>query len=195
MNKNKKWGITHTTDEDVYICMFISRKKDNKQFEDFKERRVAFVTTRNKIDEYLLNQFQAFVKSGRPGEFCRMYYSVNARKAQLVNNQLIHYLIDNPDFNPCAIEAKVASIAAKPECAATKHWMFDFDDVSWKLDEFVQDIKNIDKDLEIVTHQTPHGYAVITDRGFDTRTLLQKWHETVELKKDDLLCYTWGTNE
>lgn len=194
MNKNKRWGIVHTTDEEIYICMFISRKKDNKQLGDFKERRVAFVTTRNKIDEYLFNQFQAFVKSGRPGEFCRMYYSVNARNTRMVNNQLIHYLIDNPEFNPCAIEAKIASIAAKTECAATKHWMFDFDDVSWRLDEFVNDIKEIDSGVEITTYKTPNGYAVITNRGFDTRELLNKWHDTVELKKDDLLCVTWDQN-
>ena len=42
-------------------------------------------------------------------------------------------------------------------------------------------------------HLTKNGYAVLVDRGFDTRELLKKWPD-VGLKKDDLLLVHWAVN-
>ena len=41
----------------VYVVLFVSRNKDNKQLENFKERRNAFVTTQTV--EQLQSKFQA----------------------------------------------------------------------------------------------------------------------------------------
>lgn len=117
-----------------------------------------------------------------------MYYSLNSRKKEVVHKQLLHFLIDEPNFNLCALQSKLASIAAKKECAKTKHWFFDFDikDKN-KVIKFINDIFIIDNDVKITCCETPNGYAIIVNRGFDTRELLNKWSENVTLKKDDLV--------
>ena len=87
------------------------------------------------------------------------------------------------------------------ECAAEKKWMFDFDiNSEEEVNQFVEDIKAIvstdESPISIEVHSTPHGYAVITNRGFDTRELYKKWDESlVSLKRDDLLCCNWKTKE
>lgn len=185
--KNYKWNTEKYTDE-VHVVLFTSRNKDNKNIEHFKQRRKAFLTTRPMTDPVLINEFIHFAQQGITGEESRMYYSVNARDPQKINKALVHYLIDNPDTNPAAIQGKVAAIAAQKECAATKHWMFDFDCPDRLQAEFFkQDILAIDKDIDVEIHPTKNNFAIITNRGFDSRALLEKWNEVAELKKDDLL--------
>lgn len=188
--KNYKWNTEKHTDE-IYIVLFTSRSKDNKDIEDFTQRREAFLTSRAMDDPVLLENFAYFARKGVVGETSRMYYSVNARNPQKINKTLVHYLIDNPDINPAAIQGRLAAIAAQKECVATKHWMFDFDlpDPA-KAEEFKQDILTIDKDIEVTIHPTKNNFAIVTNRGFDTRTLLKKWKDVVSLKKDDLLYVT-----
>lgn len=195
--KNKKWGTTSYTDEDLYVVLFCSRNKDNKHIVDFKERRKSFVTTKDVNDPSLINEFEHFVNSGSDGEVCRMYYSVNARDKQTVYKVLLHFLIDEPDFNLCSINSKIAGIAATKECQKQKRWMFDFDiDDEVKVKEFCDDIVAVDADVIPKVHKTPHGYAVITSRGFDTREFCKKWAiPDVTLKKDDLLCVRWETTK
>lgn len=190
--KNYKWNTEHETGE-LHVVLFTSRNKDNVNVKDFKQRRKAFVTTHVMDSEFLKTEFQHFVETGVEGETSRMYYSVNARDNAKINKALIHYLIDNPDTNAAAIAGKVAAIAAQKECAATKHWMFDFDlpDPA-KAEEFKQDILAIDKDVEVTIYPTKNNFAIVTNRGFDTRTLLSKWGAVVGLKKDDLLYVTSG---
>lgn len=185
--KNYKWNTEKYTDE-VHVVLFTSRNKDNINVKDFKQRRKAFVTTHAMDNDFLKTEFQHFVETGVEGETSRMYYSVNARDNAKINKALIHYLIDNPDTNAAALAGKVAAIAAQKECAATKHWMFDFDlpDPA-KAEEFKQDILAIDKDVEVTIYPTKNNFAIVTNRGFDTRTLLAKWGTVVGLKKDDLL--------
>lgn len=186
------WGFNLTNNEDIYVCLFISRNKDNKGIQNFTERRKSFITTKHYEDSMLLADFENFVSNGLPDEMCRMYYSLNSRKNEIVYKQLLHFLIDEPNFNLCALQSKIASIAAKYECAKTKHWLFDFDvnDIE-SVEEFSNDILNIDKEIEITYHKTPNGYAVITNRGFDTKELFKKWSQDVSLKKDDLVCVRW----
>lgn len=182
------WGFIPDDDKDIYVCLFISRNKDNKDVPNFVERRKSFITTRDYNDPNLISEFFDFVSNGVPNEICRMYYSLNSRNKEVVYKNLLHFLIDEPNFNLCALPSKIASIAAKKECAKTKHWFFDFDikDKN-KVTEFINDINSIDNDVEITYHETPNGYAIIASRGFDTRELLNKWSENVTLKKDDLI--------
>lgn len=104
------------------------------------------------------------------------------------------FLIDE-DFNLAHLDGKLASIAAKKECAKTKRWMFDFDlDNNVEVSKFLTDIsKCVTEPLHTEIRKTPHGYAIITERGFDTRKLGLDdiWYNIATLKKDDLLCYTW----
>ena len=182
------WGFIPDDDKDIYVCLFVSRNKDNKDVPNFVERRKSFITTKHYTDPDLIREFFDFVSNGVPNEMCRMYYSLNSRNKEVVYKNLLHFLIDEPNFNLCALPRKIASIAAKKECAKTKHWFFDFDikDKN-KVTEFINDINNIDNDVEITYHETPNGYAIIVSRGFDARELLNKWSENVTLKKDDLV--------
>lgn len=188
----EKWGFKVETSKDLYVVLFISRNKDNKDVENFKERRKAFITT--KTPEELKNTFKHFVEDGVSGEMSRFYYSVNSRDVIKIKKQLLHFLIDE-DFNLTHLDGKLASIAAKKECAKTKRWMFDFDsENSTELSNFITDIsKCVTEPLKTEIRKTPHGYAIITERGFDTRQLGldDKWWNIATLKKDDLLCYTW----
>lgn len=186
----KKWGYEVEPAKDLYVILFISRNKDNKDVGNFKERRMSFVTTvKDPQDpEELLGKFYDFIDNGVKGEMSRFYISVNARDPEKVRKDLVHFLIDEPNFNLAHIDGKLASIARQKKCASEKKWMFDFDiNDAEKFDEFIKDIgDNLDNGFK-----TPHGYAVITKHGFDTREILKKWGDSVTLKKDDMLCYYW----
>jgi hypothetical protein len=77
--------------------------------------------------------------------------------------------------------------------------MFDFDlDNNVEVSKFLTDIsKCVTEPLHTEIRKTPHGYAIITERGFDTRKLGldDTWYNIATLKKDDLLCYTWERND
>lgn len=192
--KNKKWNIVNKDENPMHVVLFVSRNKDNKHIENHKERRKAFITKDPMNSDYLHEKFKIFVNQGQPGETSRMYYSVNSRNEQLVYEELLHFLIANKDFNLCSLKSKLAGLAAKKENALSKKWMFDFDINDYdKVLEFCKDITNIDNNIETTIYKTPNGYAIITSRGFDTRTLLNKWNTDVTLKRDDLLCYMWAT--
>ena len=193
--KNFKWSVVSFDSSPIYVILFVSRKKDNKHIENFVERREAFITHYKWNEQPLINKFEDFIKRGQKSEFSRMYISINERNGEKIYKELLHFLIDNPDFNLCSISAKLAGIAAQKECALSKKWMFDFDfEDPGMLHDFIEDIKKYaGEDIEIKTHQTPHGYAIITEHGFDTRELVKKWPE-VGIKRDDLLCINWGKN-
>lgn len=193
--KNFKWGTESFNDKPIHVVLFKSRNKDNQGIEGFKERRMSFITHKS-IDE-LTTKFEDFVRQGVIGEMSRMYYSVNARDPKKIYTTLMHFLFDTPDFNLCSIEPKLAGIAAQKECAAEKKWMFDFDIPDFgQVIQFEEDIKRIADDsnnpITVEIHHTPHGFAVITSRGFDTRPLYKIWDPAlVGLKRDDLLCCNW----
>lgn len=70
-------------------------------------------------------------------------------------------------------------------------------------EEFARDIMERTKENGAVKAEvfpTPHGAAVITDHGFDVRLLDGKWKDYMDkgditLKRDDLLCIAWQTND
>lgn len=175
---------------DLHIALFISRNKDNLLIPNFKERNKKFLTTKTPYE--LIAEFNRFVDNGFEGEMSRLYYSINSRKSERIKKNLMKFLIENDDIDLTNIENKIVSIAAKIECADTKHWMFDFDidDVD-SVNEFINDIREIDISLTPIFYKTPNGYAVIVEHGFDTRELLSKWNQLVTPKRDSMLCYTW----
>ena len=194
MAKNNMWGVKLKDDKPIHVVLFVSRNKDNDHIKGFKERSKSFITTEDINSYKILNDFYSFSKAGVYGETSRMYYSLNARNSEKIYKELMHFLIDNPDFNLTSIQSKLASIAAKKECAAEKKWLFDFDISDYdSLAEFMNDIKDIDDSVELKYYNTIHGFAVTCSHGFDTRTLLEKWN-TVTLKRDDLLLVKWYDN-
>lgn len=183
---NKKWGFTSENVKPLYGVFFCSRNKDNKDLENFSERRRAFLSTDISKAE---RDFNHFVEDGRDGEFCRMYVSVNSRNREKIKKDTLHWLIDedNPNFE--LIQAKICGIAMQHGNSETKKWLFDFDsEDSIEIGNFIANLSEYDVHYEV--HKTPHGYAIITDHGFDTRELL-KDRDYVTLKRDDMLCYKW----
>lgn len=191
------------------VILFVSRNKDNKHLETFKERKVSFVTTKD--FEEIKSQFQVFVNEGQVGEFSRMYVSVNPRSNSKTFKALQHMMLDQ-EFDLSTLPQKVASLAAKVENAYgdKQHWLFDFDpiegqDIEVLLTKFVEDLHLAHETtqtkkgqkrppISVTLHKTPNGYAVIVNQRFDTRQLLQQY-PNVELKRDAMLCYAWGYND
>ena len=169
------------------VVLFVARNKDNKHIKDFKGSSQQFlVTDMDNVSE----KFEQFVSKQLDGVLCRWYISVNKRKGDIVQKQLISYLALN-DADLSKISCKTTSIAMLPQCAVTKKWLLDFDyESEEQVLEFIQDIKDIDNALDVEYKKTVHGYAVITNRGFDTRELLKKWVEC-ENKKDGMLLLDW----
>lgn len=169
------------------VVLFKTRNKDNKHIEGFKENTKQFLVTDT---ENVSEKFDNFVSRQPEGVLCRCYVSVNKRNGNLIQKQLISYLALN-DMDLSKIESKSVSLAMLPQCATSKKWLFDFDyESEEQVKEFVQDIKTIDNTLEVKCKKTVHGYAVITNHGFDTRELLKKWAEC-ENKKDGMLLVDW----
>lgn len=188
------------------VVLFVSRNKDNKHLETFKERKVSFVTTKD--FEEIKSQFQVFVNEGQVGEFSRMYVSVNPRSNSKTFKALQHMMLDQ-EFDLSTLPQKVASLAAKIENAYgdKQNWLFDFDpvegqDIEVLLTKFVADLHIAHETtqtkkgqkrppISVTLHKTPNGYAVIVNQRFDTRQLLQQY-PNVELKRDAMLCYDWS---
>lgn len=201
------------SDEPIWAVMFISRNKDNKNLEGFRERRLSFLSTRVNDKEYMARKFKSFVNDGIDGEMSRMYVSVNSRNVYKSKKELLHYLIDNMDsYNLAALDGIAVKIAMKREMAAEKKRLFDFDiNDEAKVNEFVNDLYDrgaTDETVEV--HKTRNGYAVIIERGVDLRGLVDtmpeakfkdkkdkgpwKWSkDEVGYKQDDLLLMYWAT--
>lgn len=192
------WDTAEKEEGSLYVVLLISRNKDNRNVENFTERKQSFVyhSVHPMTDERLKEKFKDFLSGGVPGETCRLYVSVNKRDEEKAKKALMVELITKDDVKLSRIAAITASICAKKKNAAENKWMFDFDinDES-KLKEFVRDIKDLNVVSHIETHRTAHGYAVIVEHGFDTRKLLDKWGKDVELKRDDMLLVCWDTKE
>lgn len=191
----------------IHVILFKSRNKDNKHIKGFKERSNSFISSKSYTE--LLPDFKAFVEKGVKGELCRMYISVNPRSNSKTFKALQHKMIDS-EFDLSTLPQKVASIAAlKGNADDSKNlkWLFDFDpipdtDIKESVKKFVEDIKTYyentqrkdDTPIDIEIRKTLNGYAVIVDKRFDTRGLLNKW-KNVELKRDAMLCCNWDSKK
>lgn len=183
-----------------YTVLFVSRKKDNNSIDGFTRRVKDYLVKvpENVFDcdmyEFIANKFDTkfkdFVSKGLIGEVSRFYISVNERNAERAKKQFACELIMNDDFNIENIQNKFLGILNKPENAKTRRWMFDFDAANpTLLTDFVTDVcyfGNFDTS-EILKYRTLHGYHVIVPNGFNTVELLNKWKDTAELKRDDML--------
>lgn len=180
---------------DLYVYVFASRNKDNKDLENFKQRTLSFVS--DKPLEQVKQEFDLFAEQGLDGEMSRLYMSLNPRRNKETLVALVQNLVEklSTDFHMTShkLSNLLVSEASKAP-AKTNKWLFDFDyDSEQLLNEFVVDVKQYeteDKPLEVTTNKTPNGYAVVTSRGFDTRDLLAKW-TNVENKRDGQLLVTW----
>lgn len=108
------------------IIMLRSRNKDNKDIAGFKERTKLFLT--DKPPHHHFTEFKRFVAGGVPGEFSRMYISVNARDTDKVKKALLCKMISDDQFDLRNLNNAMVSVAMQKENAAEKRWMFDYDD-------------------------------------------------------------------
>lgn len=208
MSKSKKWLVTKQNPEDpLYAVFFTARNKDNKDIYGFMQRKRSFlyhIPDIEHIPETVRKRFEQFVKEGLPGELSRMYVSINPRDPVKIKRELMHELIDDrlPTKTPLAhMDTVVVSIGMRKGMSTTRHWMFDFDSEDGELlHAFISDIEEIMEQKPTI-HRTPHGYAVICERGFDMRKLDNAWDEyitdgkqerIITLKRDDLLCVDWS---
>ena len=200
-----KWNSEDVSKEEIWTILFVSRNKDNRDVENFNQRKKSFVSTKKPED--LLKEFEVFVNEGVENEFSRFYVSINSRSNSKTFKALQHKMLDE-EFNLATMPQRIAAIASKTENAYEKNkWLFDFDpienvDLEESLEAFIKDVyqaynetDNRKEPLEVIKHKTPNGYAVITTQRFDTRELMKKWQGNVELKRDDLLCYSWKTKK
>ena len=200
-----KWNSEDVSKEEIWTILFVSRNKDNRDVENFNQRKKSFVSTKKPED--LLKEFEVFVNEGVENEFSRFYVSINSRSNSKTFKALQHKMLDE-EFNLATMPQRIAAIASKTENAYEKNkWLFDFDpienvDLEESLESFIEDVyqaynetDNRKEPLEVIKHKTPNGYAVITNQRFDTRKLMEKWKDNVELKRDDLLCYSWKTKK
>lgn len=179
----------------TYAYMFVSRNKDNRDIQGFKERRKAFLSTKKADD--LMPAFERFVADGKDGEYCRFYRSVNPRDLEKAKKKLIVSLVeaDNAD-TLLRIEARTVSIAMTVECAADRRWLFDFDNSNEDdLSEFIDDVIQDGGFEQVSCYTTPHGFGVVVPHGFDTRHLMAKWDECCDLKRDAMEFIAHGSHQ
>lgn len=185
---------------DLYVYMFRSRNKDNKEIEGFKERCKTIIEYKKNEDK-VRAAFEKFAAEGLPSEKVRLYRSVNSRNEEKIREELIIRLLrDKPSMTK--LNRVLASVAQQVENRDESKWLFDFDcDDEDRACSFVEDIKKMTKiywdnektelamdSTHTEIHKTPHGYAIVVDHGFNTRELMENWKDyDITLKKDELL--------
>lgn len=184
------------------VAFFVSRNKDNQNVVRFKERKETHFCK----DVYELKEkFDKFVNEGQEGETSRLYVSVNDRDEDKARKALVCALVME-DVPLEKVKTKAVSLAMKPENAATKKWLFDFDcDNEEELLAFTTALtwrEGAPTTTVEMVRKTKNGYAVVVAHGFDTRGFLDEWNERlkkqnsnwgVELKRDAMLLWTWKT--
>ena len=210
---SKKWGYQHNN-EDFYCVLFMSRNKDNKNVKNFKPRRQSFlISDFHEIYSYRFHQkFLNFRDEGVNGELSRCYVSFNLRDASKVRKSLLIDLIEDDDVSLTHITSRIVSLAMKAGMNKTKRWMFDVDTLDEdKVKGFVEDLKaygykykGIDLDslfekesseLLYLQRRTINGWAILVNRGFDTREILKGREDWVTLKRDDLVFIDWDRKD
>lgn len=180
-----------------YVVTFCSRNKDNQDIPNFKQRCKSFLFDGRLKD--LHEPFQKFVKDGCPMEFSRLYVGINHVDETKVKKELAKFLIDEAiipsSWNLNSVHAKMISLASLAKNKLTKQWLFDCDTDYETASNFMNEVIDlIASPVDIGLYETPHGYAVVVERGFDTREILSRYPD-IELKRDGMLCYEWGTND
>lgn len=209
---SKKWDYKHNN-EDFYCVLFMSRNKDNKNVKNFKPRRQSFLINNfHEIYSYRFHQkFLDFRDEGVNGELSRCYVSFNLRDASKVRKELLINLIEDEDISLIHITSKIVGLAMGLGMNKTKRWMFDVDTLDDdKVNGFLEELKSygykgVDIDSFLSTTESPellycrrrtiNGYAVLVNRGFDTREILKGREDWVTLKRDDLVFVNWDRKD
>lgn len=166
----------------THTVLFISRNKDNKHLDEYKQRSKTFLS--DKSTDELMASFDRFVDRGVQGEESRFYISVNARCPEKTRKALLHYFLDAENLPLYKYESAVVSVASKPKNRAENKWLFDYDDNQDEIVRFLDELRSHAGDDAVETVQrTKSGYAVVTNKGFDARELLGKWRN-VSLHRD-----------
>lgn len=209
---SKKWGYKHNN-EDFYCVLFMSRNKDNKNVKNFKPRRQSFLI--NSFDEIykhrFIQKFLNFRDEGVDGELSRCYISFNLRDASKVRKSLLIDLIEDDNVSLTYMTSRIVSIAMKAGMNKTKRWMFDVDTLDDdKVNAFLKDLESCGyketdgttffetmdgSELLYHSRRTINGYAVLVNRGFDTREILKDREDWVTLKRDDLIFVDWDRKD
>lgn len=179
------------------VVIFVSRNKDNVHIDGFKQRKKTFLTNLEPHDYELAEKFSKFAKAGCPNELSRFYISVNERDNKKVHLALSHFLLDHPDYDLTKLNGKLAGLAARKENALEHKWLFDYDGPIGKFNEFQGDLfseNNFSKDAIESTYATVSGFHIVVKHGFDTRALMSRWGDYVDLKKDDMVLIHWTQN-
>lgn len=184
------------------VAFFVSRNKDNQDVVGFEERKETLFC---KNVHEVVDKFYKFVKEGKKGETSRLYVSVNDRDEDKARKALVCALVME-DVPLEKVKTKAVSLAMKPENAATKKWLFDFDcDSEEEMLAFTTALawrEGAPTTAVEMVRKTKNGYAVVVAHGFDTRDFLNEWNERlrkqnpnwgVELKRDAMLLWTWAT--
>ncbi len=195
--------------EDFHCVLFMSRNKDNKDVKNFKPRRQSFlISDFHEIYSYRFHQkFLNFRDEGVNGELSRCYVSFNLRDASKVRKSLLIDLIEDENVPLTHITSRIVSLAMKAGMNKTKYWMFDVDTLDEnKVNAFLKDLESygyIETDIDAFfsatedsalfycVRRTINGYAVLVNRGFDTREILKDREDWVDLKRDDLVFVDW----
>lgn len=77
-----------------YRYLFVSRNKDNKHIENFKEKRIVFLSDLSDFE--VKDKIDKFKNSLAPNTVYRIYRTFNSRSLEKTQKSLIHYLIDHP---------------------------------------------------------------------------------------------------
>lgn len=167
---------------DLYVYSMRSRNKDNKNIPNFKERTKTMLEYRSNEDR-IVAEFRDFANKGVHGEQTRLYRSVNSRNEDKIREELIIRLLRDKS-SVTKLNQTLVSVAQHAENRDESKWLFDFDEKDEQLlNEFVQDIPVCTQ-----LYETPNGYAVICEHGFDVRELLNRWEDhKITLHRDRLL--------
>lgn len=168
----------------MYVYVIRSRNKDNKNVPGFHERcktMVMYEQDESKVYE----EFKAFAAKGVPGEKTRLYKTVNARDEEKCRKELIIRLLNNASLTK--MRSTLASVCQQDKCRAESKWLFDFDSKDQKelhrFTMYIGQYTTVD-----TVRETPNGYAVVVNHGFDTRELFEIFKGVdITLKKDELL--------
>lgn len=164
----------------MYVVLFISRNKDNKDIKGFHPRQKQFlVETPYDCDA----EFQQFVDMGVPGELCRYYISLSPRNVENTRKMLACRLIMDENINLANLKNLMVSIAMQPENELEKKWLFDFDcDLIQFAQAFLRDVwEEVGVGAEnAYLHHTLNGFAIEVRHGFDCRALLEKWNKKLK---------------
>lgn len=181
----------------MYVALFVSRHKDNKEVENFHPRKES------RLVEHIKDcsaDFHKFVEQGVLGETSRFYISVSERDMNKTRIELGCRLIKEP-VNLTNLNPLVISTAMLPQHEIDKKWLFDFDCPDKTLaNKFLMAVRNMDVTADI--YDTPNGSAIVAEHGFNTRIMLPAWNEYlksinpeygIELKRNAMLVVNWDT--